>query len=190
MKLLASFVLFALFTTACVATEDGASVEATTDTAQLSPAAAQLAVELASQPSALTRPITVQGVCEALYAECTPDCLLLVGNARGACLRLCKREYNECLAGGGLAAAAEGQPAAAPAVAPKVEESVQESAPDLALAVELASQPSALTPPAVSNEGCAQELQECQQGCLEFVGNAKGACLRLCRFFYNDCIGG
>jgi hypothetical protein len=44
-----------------------------------------------------TQQIGVNGVCEALYAECTPYCLTLVGSARGACLRECRRDYEECL---------------------------------------------------------------------------------------------
>jgi hypothetical protein len=37
-------------------------------------------------------------VCTPAYVLCTDDCKDLSGNARGACLRICRAEYNECLA--------------------------------------------------------------------------------------------
>lgn len=35
--------------------------------------------------------------CAAVYAACTADCMDMVGNAKGACLRACRADYNECL---------------------------------------------------------------------------------------------
>lgn len=36
-------------------------------------------------------------VCSPAYVLCTNDCQDLSGNAKGACLRICRAEYNECL---------------------------------------------------------------------------------------------
>jgi hypothetical protein len=34
--------------------------------------------------------------CFPAYAACTDECKLLVGGAKGACLRLCRAEYDDC----------------------------------------------------------------------------------------------
>jgi hypothetical protein len=36
--------------------------------------------------------------CFPSYQLCTSECMDMVGNAKGACLRACKADYNECLA--------------------------------------------------------------------------------------------
>jgi hypothetical protein len=35
--------------------------------------------------------------CAAAHAACTADCMDLVGNAKGACLRMCLQDYKECM---------------------------------------------------------------------------------------------
>jgi len=38
-------------------------------------------------------------VCNDQHAACALDCLDLVGNAKGACLRICLKELKDCMAG-------------------------------------------------------------------------------------------
>jgi hypothetical protein len=35
--------------------------------------------------------------CAAAHAACAADCMDLVGNAKGACLRMCLQDYKECM---------------------------------------------------------------------------------------------
>ncbi len=97
MKVFAVLTMFSTLATACVTADE---------TPELAPVAAEavlvegLAAEVGTEgAAALLAPITINGFCEELHALCTPECLELVGNAKGACLRRCQREYQECLAG-------------------------------------------------------------------------------------------
>lgn len=36
--------------------------------------------------------------CFPSYQACTTDCLDLLGSAKGVCLKICRAEYEECLA--------------------------------------------------------------------------------------------
>ena len=77
------FAMFSVFATAC-AVSDAAPTE-------LARSSAEQAI---AQPSGGD-----PQVCAEQHAACTPECLELVGNAKGACLRLCLQEYRDCLAG-------------------------------------------------------------------------------------------
>lgn len=39
-----------------------------------------------------------------------------------------------------------------------------------------------------SQTNCFPPYQECTAGCDDFIGNAKGACLRMCRAEYDWCL--
>lgn len=98
MKVFAVLTMMFALITGCVAADE---------TPELAPVAAEAVlveqpaaeVVLTEEAAALLAPITINGFCEDQHAECTPPCLELVGNAKGACLRRCQREYRECIGG-------------------------------------------------------------------------------------------
>jgi hypothetical protein len=98
MKVFAVLTMWFALITGCVAAEHEAP--------ETAPAAAEAVlpeqsadVVVTEEAAALLAPITINGFCEDQHAECTPPCLELVGNAKGACLRRCQREYQECIGG-------------------------------------------------------------------------------------------
>jgi len=83
------FALFSVFATAC----------AVSDAAPADPIEASASAEQSIETS-IGVPDTVDPqVCNDQHAACAADCLDLVGNAKGACLRICLKEYKDCLAG-------------------------------------------------------------------------------------------
>jgi hypothetical protein len=52
----------------------------------------------ASASSSTGEPGAFDPVCTPAYVACTADCQDLNGGALGACLRVCRAEYEECLA--------------------------------------------------------------------------------------------
>jgi hypothetical protein len=98
MKVFAVLTMWFALITGCVAAENEAP--------ETAPVAAEAVLTeqsaegvVTAEAAALLAPITINGFCEDQHALCTPDCLELVGNAKGACLRRCQREYEECTGG-------------------------------------------------------------------------------------------
>jgi hypothetical protein len=88
--------LFVLFT-GCVAAEHEAP--------EVAPVAAEAVlteeraaeVVLTEEAAALFAPITVNGFCEEVLSECVASCFELPEAPRRSCVRVCQREYEECL---------------------------------------------------------------------------------------------
>ena len=78
------FAIFSVFATACAVSDA---------------APAPTATEASAEQSIAELSVVDPQICAEQHAECTPPCLDLVGNAKGACLRLCLKEYKDCLAG-------------------------------------------------------------------------------------------
>lgn len=89
MKKLIAIAMFAMFAVA-----SGASQATVTHT----PAAAAVA-SLSGSSTVGTGAEThaFDPVCSPAYVQCTLECQDLSGSARGACLRICRAEYEECL---------------------------------------------------------------------------------------------
>ena len=87
MKTLIATILFSLF--AVTAASSGA-VTLPLSSAPVDATAASTAPE--------SIPTVFDPVCTPPYVACTADCGDLSGNAKGACLRECRHELEECLA--------------------------------------------------------------------------------------------
>ena len=97
MRKLIVFAMFTMFAGAAAAQEPdrgaGAQLEAPVTVA--GDVAAEPDLGAAQGPAGEAQPFN--DWCYDLYADCTADCLDFVGAAKGACLRLCRFELDECL---------------------------------------------------------------------------------------------
>lgn len=83
----------------------------------------------------------------------------------------------------GVAAAQEPDGGAGPQLEAPVTAGDVEAEPDLGAA----QAPGGEAEP--FNSWCYDFYAECTAGCLDLIGAAKGACLRLCRFELEECLG-
>lgn len=88
--------LFAL-ATGCVAAESEAPELAPVATEAVLTEEPAAEVALTEETAALFAPITANGYCEEMLSECKEACLDVIGSNPRACLRLCQRDYQECL---------------------------------------------------------------------------------------------
>lgn len=96
MKGFAVLTMMFVLATGCVAAEHEAP--------EVAPVAAEALLTehaaegvLTEETAALFAPITANGYCEEMYTACAEACLDVVGSNPRACLRLCQRDYQECL---------------------------------------------------------------------------------------------
>jgi hypothetical protein len=94
MKKLIAIAMFAMFAVA-----SGASQATVTHTPAAMAHAPAAVASLSSSSTVETGAEThaFDPVCSPAYVQCTLECQDLSGSARGACLRICRAEYEECL---------------------------------------------------------------------------------------------
>lgn len=94
MKLLAIFSLLGMLAIGGAATQQTALADASPQKTTVVTTAEASAVK---HSLSLDDGTSYDPYCDEMHAQCAADCLDLVGNAKGACLRRCLREYNECV---------------------------------------------------------------------------------------------
>lgn len=90
MKKLIAIAMFTMFAAA-----SGVSLGSTQSA---SPSTAAVTDTTETSTDTTPAPNVYDPVCSPAYVQCTAECGDLSGSSKAACLRVCRAEYNECLA--------------------------------------------------------------------------------------------